>query len=222
MAYTIDELRPLNPVLTISGVEFEISLITLTIDQKLKDKFYALENIFPSFRKNPLTIFDALWILLIDKSYFSFKKHNMIKAIVDTGKTAEVAGDISKAIEKSINNSMPIIRNKAIHDTLNKINQAANDHKPPCYGVYYDNIGKRYGHTIDEFLNLTLRQLHILLTVSGDQTYEEFEMQAALQGKKLKARMKPLDISEEEDKKQDDLAAENLKKLQAEYRAKKG
>jgi hypothetical protein len=223
MAYTIEELRPLNPVLNISGIDFDISLITLNVDSHLRAKFGKLENIFPSFSKNPLTVFDALWILLLDKKFFDLKKKKMIEFIVDSGKTSEVSAGIARVIEESISKSMPIIQNKAAYDELMKIQAAANDTKnKPCYGVYYDAIGKRYGHTIEQFFELTLRQLHIMLTVIGDKSYEEIEIQAALQGRKLKERIKPLDMTEKEDKAQDDLAAANLKKLRAEYEAKKG
>ena len=188
MQYSISDLRPANPILSIGDRIFTISLITLHIESIIKDKFCALNDIHEKINKNPLIIFDIIWILIINKD--QFKDYTEFKNyIYDQAKTSEVAAAIRDVVYESFSRSMPKVKNKAKYDELLKINQA-NESAKICYGIYYDKLAKRYGYTIDDFFNLTLGQLHILLTVSSDQSYEEIEMQAALQGRKMKARMK--------------------------------
>jgi len=216
MQYSITDLRPANPILSIGDRSFTISLITLHIESIIKEKICSLNEIHKNISKNPLIIFDIIWILLIDKNQFDnyteFKNF-----IYKQAKTSEVSRSISEVIEESFYKSMPKIKNKAKYDDLLRISQA-NETEKICYGVYYDRLAKRYGYTINDFFNLTLSQLHILLTVSSDQSYEETEVQAALQGRKLKARMKFNDVEEDEDKKLDNDAKELLERLQREYK----
>lgn len=221
MAFSVEELRPSNPTIAVNGRELDISLITLHIDSKIKERFGKLENIFSEIRKNSMVIFDALWILIIDKAHFNYSKNEMITALLSQGKTSEVSGEIVNKLYEAIGKSMPLIKNRARYDELMRINQAKEETKV-CYGKYYDAVGKRYGYSIDKFYDLTLRQLHILLHVIGDQSYEEIEIQAALQGKKLKPRMTPLDIEEDDDKKLDEDAVAAHAQLMKEYKEKQG
>jgi hypothetical protein len=221
MSYSVEEFRPANPTLSINGRDFEISLITLHIDSKIKTKFTSLENIFDQIRIKPMRIFDALWILILDKAYFNHSQEKLKEAILSECKTSEVTGKIIEVFNEAIGKSMPIIKNKKRYEELLKINQTQEERKP-CYAVYYDTLAKRYGYSIDEFYNLTLRQLHILLHVVGDQSYEEIEVQAALQGKKLKPRMKPLDIEEDDDKRLDEDAVAAHAQLMKEYNERQG
>lgn len=220
MQYSISDLRPNNPILCIGDKTFSISLITLQIESLLKEQFCELNLIHDKINKNPLIIFDIVWMLIINKS--EFKNATEFKNFIYAqAKTSEVAGGIRDAVYDSFYKSMPKVKNKAKYDELLKINQA-NESSKICYGIYYDKIAKRYGYSIDNFFNLTLGQLHILLTVSSDQSYEEIEMQAALQGRKMKARMKFEDVEEKEDKKLDEGAQDIFKRLQNEYKAKQG
>lgn len=221
MAFSIEELRPANPIILVKGRELELSLITLKIDAKIKDKFGKLENIFDQVRKNPFSIFDALWILLLDKESFNNSRTDFSQFVLSAAKTSEVTISIMNAIHESIGKSMPVIKNKQRYDELLKISQTHEDRKP-CYGVYYDTLAKRYGYSIEDFYNLTLRQLHILLNIVGDQSYEDLEVQAALQGKKLKPRIKPIDIEEKDDKILDDDAKDLHARLMEEYKKKQG
>ncbi len=221
MAFSVEELRPSNPTLVINEREFSLSLITLHIDARIKEKFGKLENIFTEIRKHPMKIFDVLWILIIDKAAFNNSPKELKSFVLSQGKTSEVTILITDTIHEAIGKSMPIIKNKKRYDELMKINQAKEETKI-CYAVYYDTLAKRYGYSIDDFYNLTLRQLHILLNVVGDQSYEDLEVQAALQGKKLKPRMKPLDIEESDDKQLDDDAVAAHARLMKEYKERQG
>lgn len=219
MPFTVEELRPANPILVIDR-DIPISLITLHIDSKFSASFGKLENVYSEIRRDPMRIFEAIWILILDKS--EWKNSTAFKHYcLSQNQTSEVTARMMGALQESIALSMPIIKNRERYNELMKINNSQESRKP-CYGVYYDTLAKRYGYTIDQFYELTLRQLHILLHIVGDQSYEEIEIQAALQGKKLKPRMKPLEFDEKEDKAMDEDAKEIHARLMKEYKEKQG
>ena len=222
MQFSVEEFRPPCPIMFIEGEEFELSLITLNIDARLKEKISRLENIFEEIKKRPELLLEVIWLLVLDKSRFAFRYEKFKQRFLSSGSTVDQTKKCYEALSDSIARSMPLIKNKRRYDELNKIRNTQSDESKPCYGVYYDTIAKRYSYSIDQFYNLTLRQLHILLNVIGDKGYEELEVQAALQGKKLKPRIKFEDVSEEDDKKMDNEAAEIYARLKAEYEKKKG
>ncbi len=215
MQYSISDLRPANPILSIGDRDFSISLITLNIEAIIKETICPLNEIQEYINKNPLIIFDIIWILIINKDFKNKEEFKIF--IYKQAKTAEVSAKIKQALDDTFFKSMPKFKNKAKYDELLKISQSQTDTRP-CYGAYYDRLAKRYSYTIDDFFNLTLGQLYILLTVSSDQTYEEIEVQAALQGRKLKPRLKFDDLDEKEDIKLDEDAKELLARLQREYK----
>ena len=222
MRYSVEEFRPTNPKLKLKSGEIELSLITLHIDSQLKEKVARLEDIFSSIKKNPILLYDILWILVIDKSAFgnSFKK--FLETIYAEARTSEVTAGAMKLLSEVIAKSMPLIKNVKRNEELRKIRNLQNDENTqPCFGVYYDAPAKRYGYTIDQFYDLTIRQLHILLHIIGDKSYEEIEIQAALQGRKLKPQMKAIDIDEKVDKQMDDEAADTFARLRREYEENK-
>lgn len=213
MSYSLNDLSPNKPKIILGDKELFLSLITLRISEKIETEIAPLKNIYEMINKNGLIILDIIWLLLLDKEKFNSKK-DFIDFIYKNTKTSEVGAVLYNAFYDAHIKSMPKIKNKARYDELLKISQAQETTKP-CYGVYYDKIAKRYGYSIDQFCDLTLAQLHILLTVSSDQNYEEIEVQAALQGRKLKPRMKMPDVEEKDDKQLDDDAKEMLARLKA-------
>ena len=116
---------------------------------------------------------------------------------------------------------MPLIKNSQRLKELNDIKNL-DDESKPCYARYYDTLAKRYGYTIEQFYGLTLRQVHILLNTSNDQSYDELEVQAALMGRKLKPKMKMLDVSVEEEMDQEQDAMDALKRLRERYEGNNG
>lgn len=223
MNYSIEDLNPLKPILIINDNEIELNLLTLHIDMKLKEKVDRLENVFAEINKTPMLLLDIIWILIADKSKFNNSKIDFKQAIFSAGNTVELTKNMMSKTSEVIAKSMPLVLNSKNYEELRKINNLQRDDDgTPCYGVYYDTIAKRYGYTIDQFYNLTLRQLHILLTVIGDKSYEELEIQATLQGKKLRPKIKALDIDTEADTKLDDDAKELHERLMKEYKEKQG
>lgn len=86
-----------------------------------------------------------------------------------------------------------------------------------CYGRIYDSIASRYHYTIDEFYELTTRQIMLLLKILGDAKYEEFKLQATLHGVKLKPRPEALVIKKEDKELYDKQARATLKKLRKRF-----
>lgn len=223
MKYNVDDLNPSNPILIINEKEYSLNLLTLQIDILFKTKIDRLENIFIEINKRPILLFELIWLLLKDKSNFDYSPKKFKDAIFSELSTVEMTKSMMKNLSEVINKSMPIGMNTKNSDELRKINNLQNDDDgKPCYGVYYDTVAKRYGYTIEQFYNLTLRQLHILLIVIGDKSYDELEVQASLQGKKLRPRMKPLENTVESDTKLDDDAKELHERLMKEYKEKQG
>jgi len=75
----------------------------------------------------------------------------------------------------------------------------------------FDIFAARYAWTIDEFYQLTEKQLSALIPVIQDAKRAEYKQQAALQGKKLKdaPSAKELfnnEVSEDDQKARDDMA----------------
>jgi len=221
MSFTVSELSPSNPVIKINDKDISISLLTLQKEVLLQERYGSLDEIFNYIKKDALELLNIIWILVINKSEF---KNSIIefKKEVLSGKDSIVdkSAKMYEALNLSIRLSMPLIKNKKRYKELQEIKGTENE-GTPCYVGYFDTVAKRYGYTLDQFYQLTLRQLHMLLTVIGDKSYEELEVQAALQGKKLKPRIKFHDISEEEEADQEQQALDALKELQSRYEKNK-
>lgn len=222
MQFSVEEFRPQNPLVEIAQREIELSLITLHIDARFKEQFGGIDKIYSEITKNGARLFDAVWILLIDKSIYGYSKEKFKEEILSAGDTFNFSRNLTNAINTCIAHSMPLIKNKKMQDDFNKINQAAgNENAKPCYGKYYDKLAKRYGYSIDQFFNLTLRQLHILLNVINDESYKEIEVQAALLGRKLKPKLEAMELTEDQDKKLDNEAQDAYARLKREYEERK-
>ncbi len=220
MSYSVEDLNPALPVLIIDGKEITISFVTLHLEVIFKEKYGSLDKVFKAISDDPTEILNIIWILVTDKKEFSFSFEVFKKfALTSKGSIADWSREMMTCLQQSVYKSMPLIKNTKRHNDIQKIKGTQTDEKP-CYGVYFDTVSKRYGYTIDQFYALTLRQLHILLKVINDKSYEELEVQAALAGKQLKPRMKFEDVSEEEEKENDEQAIEALKRLQEEYKSR--
>lgn len=220
MQYLIQDIYPIATI-NILGQEFELGLITLKIQSYFFHKYGELENIDVIIKRNPMVIFDITWLLLKDKHIFNNDKQVFINKLYSLGMTAEITSELKFKIFDIVRLSMPKIANSKKYADLMKLNSLSEE-ALVCYGVYYDRLAKRYRYSLDDFMNLTLGQLYILLNVSSDQNYKDIELQASLQGRKLKAQTKFNDIDEATDNKLDEDAQDLLKRLQAEYKKNKG
>jgi len=219
MSYTIEELNPLKPVLVIDDREIIISLITLHKEVIFKEKYGSLSKVFDAIKEKPEEIINVIWILTINKKEFGFSLEELKKFIFTSKQSIlEWSKDMHRCLNESISKSMPLIKNQKRYKEIQEIKGSTTDTEP-CYAGYFDTIAKRYGgYDLDKFYELTLRQLHMLLSTIGDKQYEELEVQASLHGRKLKPRMTFEDISEEQEKEQEQQALEALKRLQDEYK----
>lgn len=220
MSFEIEELKPKNPILIIDSKEIELSIITLKIDVIFKEQYGGLSKIFDVVNETPEKLIDIVWELVIDKPKFKSNLEVFKKFVYSSrGSIATWAKDMTACLYESINKSQPLIKNLKRYKELQDINGAQSSDKP-CYGAYYDAIAKRYSYTLEEFYQLTLRQLHILLKVIGNESHKELEIQASLHGRELKQRMNFQDITPEEDEDQDNQALKRLAEMQKEYEEK--
>lgn len=221
MSYGINELKPKNPILIIDKREIELSLITLEKEVTFIEVYGSLPNIFKVINEIPEEILDITWELIIDKTQFKSRREVFKKyALTSKDSIVDWSRKMMLCIYQSVNKSQPLIKNQKRYKELQEIKGTQTD-KTPCYGVYYDTIAKRYPYTLDEFYNLTLRQLHMFLSTIGDESYKELEVRAALANRELKPRMEFNDVTEEEEQQQTDDALEVLKRLEKNYQEKK-
>jgi len=219
MPYTLDELRPLNPAIVVNDDSIEFNLLDLNAVNVLTKKYGSISLSVEHISKNPSDIFEMAYFLLKDKSKFE-RLINFINYLhASKLNTIQIAQELTRVFHESVIESMPVVKNSKLVEEYQ--NAMGMEFQKPCYGKYYDTVAKRYSYTIDEFMKLTLRQLHIILTISNDGAYEELEVQAALLGKQLKPRMKMIDIDEKTDKEQDEDAQRMLKELQAKHKGNK-
>jgi len=218
MSYAVEELSPAKPILIIDGTAIDISLITLQHEVIFKDQYGSLSNVFKVINEKPDELVNVIFILIADKKAFQNKLEVFRKFCFTSKDSIKTwAQKMMACFNASVASSMPLVRNAKRMKELQEI-KAGGENKPPCYAVYFDSIAKRYGFTLEQFYNLTLRNIHIMLHTIGDESYKEVELQAALLGRKLKPKMDFKDISEEEEIEQEDHAMEALKKLQEDYK----
>lgn len=209
MSYLLEELRPPNPTIEMGELTLEFSLITLNLTVKFTALYGSLNETLDVINKDATQIFKITYAMLLDKSKFvtqkSFEKYmfSNMKNLVDVG------SELTRVFHESVIASLPQLKNRKLQSEFNKAIGA--DETKICYGKYYDMVASRYSYTLDKFMELTLRQLVIVLDISGDSSYEELEVQAALAGRKLNPRVKALDIDEKTDAKQDADAQEMFK-----------
>ncbi|NJM55067.1 MAG: hypothetical protein HC841_03345 [Verrucomicrobiae bacterium] len=208
MEVQIQELRPAPLSVTIGDKSYRLRPFNLDDEVWAINRFGSTNKMgelaaMPS-EENPFVIFEALWHLLADRpewpNYEAF-----IKDLTSHGKgfliKASQAG--FNALKLSLANSAPLVKNPERMKVLHRQAQAQGA-SPVCYARYYDTIARRYGFTLDQFYNLTLRQLHLLLRASQDGDYQALEVQAALAGRKLQPRMEYYDdVTPEQEKDQE-------------------
>jgi hypothetical protein len=216
MSQTLSEFNPKAPDLVIDGKRIKLSLLTLELEVVFSEQYGSLMRLFDVISEKPESLIEIIWEFVIDKQRFQyspeeFKTYILTSAqsMMDTGK------NLRKCFDESVSKSRPIVKNPDRAKVIRDISSAMVDESKatPCYAKYFDTVAKRYGFNIQDFYGLTLGQLHVLLKVIGDASYEELEVQAALQGRKLKPRMDFVDISAEDEADQDADAAEALARL---------
>ena len=221
MSYSVSDLKPKNPVLIIDSHRIELSLITLQKDVIFADLYGNIAGVFDELSKKPTEIIPIIYELVADKSQFKFSIEVFKKFIFNLNATTDiVAKEFTRGLHESVNKSMPIIKNEKRYKELQEINQSTTM-DAPCYASYFDTVASRYGYTLEQFYQLTLRQLHILLTTIGDKKYDELEVQAALQGRQLKPRITFNDVSIEEEEDQEKQAQDALAELKRKYQERK-
>lgn len=225
MSYKAEELRPNKPVFVLNNKEIVFGLLTIEKEVQFIDKFGSLQKMYDLIKKEPQHIFDVCYELIENKNLFK-NSLEVFKAEIYSIKTKLSLIDLSISFSNIFNDiivkSMPLIKNKKRYDDIQKLKGFQNESDGSCYAVYFDAVAKRYGYTLDQFYQLTLRQLHIILKTINDKSYEELEVQAALQGKKLKPRIVFEDISEEQDKENEKQALEALEMLNKRYKEQQG
>ena len=220
MSYSVEDLNPALPVLIIDGKEITISFVTLHLEVIFKDQYGSLPKLFEELEKNKQLIIPIIWELVINKPQFNNSVEDFKKCIFSTKESLiDVSKKMTACLNDSVHKSMPLIKNKQRYEDIQKLKKATTDEatEKPCYATYFDTVAKRYGYTLDQFYELTLRKLHIILNTIGDESYKELEVQAALNGVKLKPRMTYRDVSPEEEKEQEEDAFAALKKLKENY-----
>lgn len=217
MSYSIEEFNPPKSLVSLKKIEFEIDLITLKKHSIINSRFNGIDKLHETLKAEPQKLYFIIWELVSDKRRFdySFLKFNQAIHNADLG-TVEIAKEFYRALHETILNSSPLIKNFERYEDIKKINNNGID-KKPCYATYYDILAKRYSLTLDQFFDLTLRNVHIMLKVSGDSAYKELEVQAALHGRKLKPKMDTEDIPIAQDKEQEKQALEAHAELQKRF-----
>lgn len=220
MSYTVYELKPQNPILIIDNIEIELLPINLHLEVYFAEKYESLTNVFSLLKEKPMEIIEVVWALVKYKQQFSYsftKFRNFILSSKDP--LNETSKRLTACWQLAVNISRPLIKNQKRQKEIQEV--MGQTSKGPCYATYFDKIAKRYGYSLDEFYNLSLRQLHLLLKIGDDESYKELEVQAALQGKKLKPRMEFADITEEQEQDQEKQAADALAELRKRYEENK-
>ncbi len=223
MAYELQHLKPE----TVFFNEHELLPFTLELEVWAIYQYGSINKMYEELRaptkERPFLVFDILHKLLKDKTKFK-KPIHLVKEFIDISKQAIINNSALayKAIKRSLDLSAPIIINperyKAKIDMLKAQGQLADE---VCYGTYYDTLASRYGYSIDQFYNLTMRQLHILLKTINEEKHNELSVSAALQGRELKPRMEVLEITEEQEKENEESAASAHESLLKRYNERK-
>lgn len=204
MAIKLNELYPSPIYFEIFDKEYELKPFTLKVELWVLDNFETLEEFNKALltpqEDRPFLIYEFLFQLLKDSPFKTVDE--LCKKILDKGKAKliEITKHASKVINKTLIDSMPLIKSETRSRELKELREAKNENIEADYGIYYDKLARRYSYSIEQFYSLTTRQLFIMLQAIDDGDYSELEVKAALAGRELKPRMVSLDISEEQDK----------------------
>lgn len=214
MSLQLHELKPPLVKIVLDQKVFMLKPFTLNEEVEVIHKFGSMKNTMGFLNspteKNPYTVFILAWQLLEDKEYFG-TLDKFIKSCKGNSKRAFIRAGQScfKGVKQSIEDSGPLIKNPERMAFLHK--QAVMQGKEKeqvCYASYFEKISSRFGYTINEFYELTMRQLHALLKCISNSKYEELEVQAVLAGRKMKPRIEYDDITPEQEK-ENEKAGEN-------------
>lgn len=216
MTYSLEEFYPPKPFFIIDGRKFLLNIVRMRDEVTIRETYGSLENIFEVIREDPTSILDIVWILLSSKKGFDSKDDFKSFCLGSTDLLQEWSKFMMEALNKSVYLSMPLIKNHKRMKDLQNIK--GGESSRPCYVTYYDSVASRYGYTIERFYDLTLRQLHLILKIMNDKKYEELEVSASLHGRKLNPRVIVNDITEDEEKEQDDQASAALNDLKERYK----
>jgi hypothetical protein len=220
MSYQLETLRPIKPQIEIGKNTYILDVLSLAHEVYFIETFGGLAKVFEAIEKDPSKLIDIFWQLLSNKADFNNSFIEFKKSAYSLADSITMARKMSGAIYESIQKSQPVVVNKKRMDELRKIQNMETNEKP-CYARYYDTLAKRYGYTLDEFYNLTLRQVSALLETIGDESYKELEVQASLAGRELKPRMQINEVTEEQEKSQEQEAIDAVKRLQKQYEENK-
>lgn len=217
MNYTIEEFKPLNTELTIDNVSYFYSPLTLHHEVIFINLYGSIPKMLKKLSDEPTEIFKISW-QLIDQSRFNYNYAEFLKVLTECNEEKiELGKKLNTLLNQSIAQSQPLIKNIKRYKESQEIAASKSESKP-CYAVYYDRLAKRYSYTIDQFYSLTLRQVHILLKTSEEESYKELEIEAALRDKKLKDRPKYEDIPIEQEQQQEAQAIDAMKRLKAAHK----
>lgn len=219
MNFKYDELAPHNPVLCLVDFDLEIQILNLNHLAYIDQKYNSIQGLLDQIKITPETLIDALWYLLKDKIIFSYKK-SLFKELFFSGDIIENSKNGYTCLTQAITYSMPLIKNEKRYKEIQQIKKAQNENQSSimCYGAIYDSLANRYGLSLKDFYELSLRQIHILLEKASSGLHKDLEIQAALMGKKLQPKLEFNDFSEEQEKENEEEAMDALKRLQEQYK----
>jgi hypothetical protein len=219
MNFKYDEFLPHNPILSLLDFDLEIQILNLKSLAYIDLKYSSIPEMLEKIKEVPETLIEVLWYLIKDKNIFNFNK-KLFKDLFLSGDIVENSKCGYDCLTQAIYLSMPLIKNEKRYKEIQQIKKAQNENQSSimCYGAIYDNLANRYGLSLEDFNNLSLRQIHILLEKAASGLHKDLEIQAALVGKKLQPKLEFNDFTEEQEKENEDQAAEALKRLQEQYK----
>lgn len=222
LEFNIEELKPYPVFVEVKDEEVELLPFNLNHEVYVIKHFKDLNSMISLMNKSNKTkeeilhqtthLLNLTWTLIKDKEQFKNSKANFVNSFINN-KHIKAGRKLSDAIIDSIINSLPRQDKIAASD----LDGNSGEGNKICYANYYDRLAKRYGLSIDDFYNMTLRQVHGLLVISGGEEYKELEVKAAIAGRKLKPRIETRYTSREEEASNDLQAKEAVAELQKLY-----
>lgn len=222
MSIKLTELYPIPITFSLHAEEYELLPFTLKKELWVLKSFDSLEKFNEALVKpnseRPFLLFEFIYELLKDSPFKTID--SFLKKVLSKGRQGviEATKQASISANNSLLNAMPLVKSVTRTNELKEIQKAKGESVGANYALYYDKIARRYGYTLDDFLNLTTRQLFFLLKAIDDGDYAELEVKAALAGRKLKPRLNELDISEDQDKENMKAAEEMLKRMEQRHK----
>ena len=213
MVYTLEELNPVNVVLNINENKIILKKLSIGVELDIVVNHISIEDLIRFDAENISITLDVLWELTDNKKDFNNSKITFINKVLSTKNALSFNKTLHASLIKVIHDSRPV-------QSLKRSTRVQEEGVKPCYAKYFDIIAKRYGYTLQDFYNLTLRQIHIILKTINSESYKELETQAALLGRQLKPRNEEIELTQEEEDAQDEMAMALQKRLMDEYKEK--